>query len=241
VATYATVDDVVAEYDGTIAGDQIEYIDRKLTSAELVLGAVSGDLAGRIASGRTSAELVRLVLCNMVIRILRNTGGVKTQTVGPFSYTLDAQVASGRLFVSREDRRLLGLRSGASTLVLDDPALPRVLQKPTDFDEWVEQSTAPGVLPAPGSVTVGAVTSSSVALSWPGVANAVAYQVQSRLSVGSDEWSPVTSVNGGTPTISVTTVTGLASATSYQFRVHAVNIDGQASNPSPVVTAVTAA
>jgi hypothetical protein len=114
VATYATVDDVVAEYDGTIGDDQIDYIDRKLTSAELMVQAVAGNIGARIGSGRTSFEAVKLVVVNMVIRLLRNPSGLRTQTVGPFSYSLDPQAASARLFVSREDRRLLGLSSGAA-------------------------------------------------------------------------------------------------------------------------------
>src|SRR5690348_18345942 len=92
VATYATVDDVVAEYDGTIADDQIEYIERKLTSAELVVKAVAGDIGARIGSGATSFEAVKLVLCNMVIRLLRNPEGVRTQTVGPFSRSEERRV-----------------------------------------------------------------------------------------------------------------------------------------------------
>jgi hypothetical protein len=131
VAIYATIDDVVAEYDGTIADDQIEYVERKLTSAELVVKAIAGDIGSRIGSGQTSFEAVKLVLCNMVIRVLRNPEGVRTQTVGPFSVSLDQSSSSAQLVVTREDRLLLGLRARArGTVTLDDPALCHVTSRP---------------------------------------------------------------------------------------------------------------
>lgn len=139
MATYATVDDVVAEYDGTITDDQIEYIERKLTSAELVVKAVAGDIGARIGSGATSFEAVKLVLCNMVIRLLRNPEGVRTQTVGPFSVSLDQASSSAQLVITREDRQLLGLKARSrGTVTLDDPALQHVLVRPAlpRRDRW---------------------------------------------------------------------------------------------------------
>lgn len=131
MATYATVDDVVAEYDGTIADDQIEYVERKLTSAELVVRSVAGSIESRVGSGQTTFEAVRLVLCNMVIRVLRNPEGVRTQTVGPFSVSVDPGSSSAQLVVTKEDRQLLGLRARArGTVTLDDPALRHVLRRP---------------------------------------------------------------------------------------------------------------
>lgn len=130
MSLFATPDDVAARYDGEIPDGQLAYIDQRLSDAELVVTATGGDITSRIIAGKTTAAAVRLVLCNMVIRILRNADGVRTQTVGPFSYTLDMQVASGRLFVSREDRRLLGLRPGASTVTLTDDALPTLPARP---------------------------------------------------------------------------------------------------------------
>lgn len=130
-SVYATVDDVVAEYDGTIADDQIDYIDRKLTSAELVVRSVAGSIESRIGSGQTTFEAVKLVLCNMVIRLLRNPEGVRTQTVGPFSVSLDQSSSSAQLVITKEDRQLLGLRARArGTVTLDDPALRHVHRPP---------------------------------------------------------------------------------------------------------------
>ncbi|MCA6093227.1 glycoside hydrolase family 18 protein [Streptomyces sp. SCA3-4] len=81
---------------------------------------------------------------------------------------------------------------------------------------------------APGGLTAGAVTASSVALSWNPVPGATGYTVY----------------RDGTADRSVTgasaTVTGLAPATSYRFEVTATNAAG-ASPRSAAVTATTAA
>jgi len=83
-------------------------------------------------------------------------------------------------------------------------------------------------------VTVGAVTSSSVALSWSALSpSPTNYTVQYRVS-GTTAWSNVPSVTAPNCTVS-----GLQSATGYDFAVFAANGAG-AGNPSATVTAATA-
>ncbi|GAA3642821.1 glycoside hydrolase family 18 protein [Streptomyces chitinivorans] len=78
----------------------------------------------------------------------------------------------------------------------------------------------------PGTPTVGATTSSSVTLNWNAVDGATGYTVY----------------RDGTKALSVqgtsATVTGLAAATSYEFRVSAVNGAGESAKSAPV-TATT--
>ena len=155
MAMFAKVDDVLARYDGEPPLDKLDYIDTKLSDAERKVTAVAGDLMSRIVSGQTTAQDVKIVLCDMVIRVLRNTDGVKTQSVGPFSYTLDTQVASGRLFVTREERRLLGMRSTAGSVSLSDAdaALERVPARPIRYPDgavsWPDEWPSSTGLPAP--------------------------------------------------------------------------------------------
>ncbi|WP_410536767.1 chitinase [Streptomyces sp. KL2] len=79
---------------------------------------------------------------------------------------------------------------------------------------------------APGGLTVGTTTSSSATLNWNAVAGATGYTVY----------------RDGTKALSVqgtsATVTGLAAATSYEFRVSAVNGAGESAKSAPV-TATT--
>ncbi|MDI9887587.1 glycosyl hydrolase family 18 protein [Streptomyces sp. HNM0645] len=84
----------------------------------------------------------------------------------------------------------------------------------------------PVVPPAPGGLTAGAVTSSSVALSWSGSSGATGYHVYRN-------GTRVQTVTGTS-----TTVTGLAASTSYQFQVSAANAAGESAKSAPV-TATT--
>ncbi|MFE7773993.1 chitinase [Streptomyces sp. NPDC057445] len=84
----------------------------------------------------------------------------------------------------------------------------------------------PVVPPAPGGLSVGAVTSSSVALSWNGSSGATGYNV----------YRNGTKVQAATGTSA--TVTGLAASTSYQFQVSATNAAGESAK-SVAVTGTT--
>jgi hypothetical protein len=89
-------------------------------------------------------------------------------------------------------------------------------------------------------LAAGAVTSSSVGLSWTPLPVAASYQVQSSTD-GGVTWADVAAGSGGTPTTASTTVSGLTASTTYGFRVLAVDSEGARSVPSAPVTATTAA
>ena len=78
------------------------------------------DVAQRIADGRTTSADVTDALVQMVVRMMRNPGGVRSQSSGPFSQVIDASVASGRLEITRAERRALGMGTGAVTVDLLD-------------------------------------------------------------------------------------------------------------------------
>jgi chitinase len=85
----------------------------------------------------------------------------------------------------------------------------------------------PGIPAAPAGLTVGARTSSSIALSWSGVSGATSYHV----------YRGTTRVQSVTGTSA--TVTGLAADTAYEFQVTAANSAGE-SPRSATVSARTA-
>ncbi|MCF3177690.1 glycoside hydrolase family 18 protein [Streptomyces sioyaensis] len=86
----------------------------------------------------------------------------------------------------------------------------------------------PQVPAAPGDLTAGAVTPSSVALSWTPVSGATGYTVYRD------------GTKYGTVNRTSATVSGLAAATSYRFQVSATNTAGESARSAPL-TATTAA
>ncbi len=139
MATYATVDDLRDRYEGDIPESLEEKLTVRIEEAELIVARpMRGNIAAWIAAGKTSAAEVKMVLCNMVLRVLRNPGGTTVQSAGPFAQTLDKAVASGKLFLTRDDRRALGLRRGPTSIEMKDDALARPLRPPTQ--DWCERS-----------------------------------------------------------------------------------------------------
>ncbi|MFP8962024.1 chitinase [Streptomyces nanhaiensis] len=108
---------------------------------------------------------------------------------------------------------------GQSAYLADDLSLTGPGGDPGDPD--------PEPPAAPGAPTVGTTTSSSVTLNWNAVAGATGYTVYR-------DGAKALSVQGTSAT-----VTGLAAATSYEFRVSAVNGAGESAKSAPV-TATTA-
>ncbi len=73
-----------------------------------------------------------------------------------------------------------------------------------------------------------------IALNWTGVTGATSYQV---LAASGGAYAPVSAANGGTPTGTGTTITGLSAGTSYTFEVDAIS-SSATSAPSSATSAV---
>lgn len=67
----------------------------------------------------------------------------------------------------------------------------------------------------------------------------ISYTLQYRTTVGPGAWNTITGISTGPPTPPHYTVTGLATSTSYDFQVAAVNIVGTSAYSSPIVTSST--
>lgn len=129
---YATFDDLQERFEGEIPGSSMILLERKIAQAErLIRSRLHAEIEDWITAGRTTADDVKDVVCEMVLRTVRNSSGVTAQTAGPFSQQFDAAVASGKLWLTRENRMQLGLRrarSGAAEVV--DDALEHVIRPP---------------------------------------------------------------------------------------------------------------
>lgn len=148
MSTYATVQDVKDRYEGVIPDSSDPAVQTKLDDAEEFLAARAGDIAARITAGKTTARRVKMVLCNMILRVLRNPTGTRQENAGPFGRSFDQAVASGKLFLTRDDRMLLGLVGGATTVQVGDDALDLPTRYPGLADwrrrPWVQNVLVQG-------------------------------------------------------------------------------------------------
>lgn len=94
----------------------------------------------------------------------------------------------------------------------------------------ISMTPTPNPLGSPSDLQVGAITSTSVALTWAAVPDADSYLVEQSVSPYTT-WTAVSSANGGEPSTTSTTVAALTAATSYKFRVKTVR-GSENSDPS---------
>lgn len=102
----------------------------------------------------------------------------------------------------------------------------------------ISTTPEPNPIPTPQNLTVGDLTATSVELDWDDVTGATEYLVEQAVSPFTT-FTAVTSGNGGEPTDSNTTVTGLTTATGYQFRVKAITAAGTSAASDPTGTVTT--
>jgi len=115
----ATVDDLAAR------------LGRSLTAAETTQGTAWLDDATAIILDRfpqyeaapTAASLA--VCCAMVLRVLRNPNGLRSETVDDYSYTRDTMLSAGEIYMTRNDiEALTPAQSSAFSIVAVMPPDP---------------------------------------------------------------------------------------------------------------------
>lgn len=156
---YATVADVEVDYGAPVGDDKTAMVESLIERAEEQIRQAVPDLDARIVAGRTSAVLVKQVVCEMVVSVVVNPTGerAKTETVGPFSrtvsyggqYSANNDNGLGRLILTRRHRTLLGSRQGAVTIPNGDPALRYPLRRPDRWWNRYPHSDNPDGLPLP--------------------------------------------------------------------------------------------
>jgi hypothetical protein len=147
VAPWATSLDVQARYEKDIPDNLASRVGTKLDDAQTIIESKLGDIQVAIDAERTSAKNVKLVLCEMVIRWLRNPGAMASETVGPFGYRRDSSIRSGKLYLTAEDRQMLGLQSSATTIPMADDALRYPTRRAGLRKWWVGNRPPPGYDP----------------------------------------------------------------------------------------------
>jgi hypothetical protein len=107
-AVYAGVEDVRSAWNRPVPESRVPYVQDKLDRAHRLLRRRAPGLDARVAGGQLAPEDVGDVIVRMVIRVLRNPEGYRTETDGDYSYGRDTRSASGELTVTDEDLEELG-------------------------------------------------------------------------------------------------------------------------------------
>lgn len=97
----------VAEQFGAMSGAQEQLTAVLVRAASQIIRSRRPDIDTQIAAGIVSGDLVALAVTNMVLRVLRNPAGLRSETVGPFSRAYDTTYAAGLLVLTPDDEKLI--------------------------------------------------------------------------------------------------------------------------------------
>lgn len=110
---YASVANVAAIY-GALTDDQQVAVAALLVMAGATLRSNIPDLDARLTAGTLDSALPNMVSVNMVLRVIRNATGVRSETVGPFSRTWDTTTMGGTLLVTAAELAMLVTKPDAA-------------------------------------------------------------------------------------------------------------------------------
>jgi hypothetical protein len=154
---YAGIEDIEVDY-GPVPDAEAGRVLALIERVEAQISQRVPDLAARITAGRTTENLVRQVVSELVTVKLRNPEGYMqrshTVTKGPYSESTSGTIAGGvaggggQPVLTRRHLRFLGCPAGAQTVPLADDALPYVPRAPVGSS--IPDGTRVGLLwPAP--------------------------------------------------------------------------------------------
>lgn len=98
----AVIGDVAGQF-GTLTRAQESLTGWLLRAASKIVRARFPQLDAQLAAGSLDRDVVALAVTNMVLRVLRNPGGLRSETVGPFSRSWDTRVAAGLLVITDDE------------------------------------------------------------------------------------------------------------------------------------------
>lgn len=102
----AVVGDVSAQY-GTMGLAEESLTGWLLRNASNMLRGQRPLIDQQIREGKVSRDMAALAVTNMVLRVLRNPNGLRSETVGPFSRSWDTTTAAGLLVVTNDELGLI--------------------------------------------------------------------------------------------------------------------------------------
>lgn len=134
-------DDVTAGIRPAVPDSDKDYVEGKIEEAEAELESRLGDLDAWINASEDADDVAKrkrnltIVVKRMLARVLTNPNSLDSETAGDYSYTRNRSVASGQIYASKADWRLLGIagRMAAGTihshLSTNSPMYPRTQTK----------------------------------------------------------------------------------------------------------------
>lgn len=145
--------------------------------------------------------------------------------------TVEGEFADGEFFITSASGAGLPLLDADFDLLYD------IIQNETAVAIPTTPVANPGYL-SPPVLTAGTTTATTQVLNWVAIATATSYQVYEKVAAGA--WAAVSAARGGQPgAVATTTITGLTTATAYQYKMVAKKTPNTVSTYSNTVSITT--
>jgi len=136
MAAFATAADLEVRWRPLVSDEQA-VADARLGDASAIVRSEVPGIDDKIAAGEVDAEVARFVVCEMVKRTMLSgpdVAGVSqtSQTAGPYSQQQTYANPTGNLYLTKQEKRLLGARPKAFTI---DPTPPAPTPDPLNWWE----------------------------------------------------------------------------------------------------------
>ncbi len=119
-APYALKEDVAVLYR-PLSGPEEAMVTALIEHASAMLRARFPSLDQKITDGDIDPSQAKVAVVNMVLRVIRNPGGLKSETVGPFSRSWDTGSGNGLLTITDAETSLFGITGASSARVGNIP------------------------------------------------------------------------------------------------------------------------
>lgn len=123
-APLASVGDVASQY-GTMTPAQEALTGWLLRAASKLIRSRFPLIDAQLAAGILDHDVIALGITNMILRVLRNPGGLRAETVGPFSRTYDTGNAAGLLIITEQEESMFTPVVGRTVLTALGTAIMR--------------------------------------------------------------------------------------------------------------------
>ncbi len=103
---FAAIGDVAAQY-GSMTTAEESLASWLIRAASNMIRSRRPLIDQQIAGGVVTRDMAALAVTNMVLRVMRNPSGLRSETVGPFSRAYDTSVAAGLLVFTDDEEQLI--------------------------------------------------------------------------------------------------------------------------------------
>lgn len=135
----AAIADVTSQF-GALTRDQEAMTGWLLRAASKMVRGRFPLLDAQLAAGTIDRDVAALAVANMVLRVLRNPVGMRSESVGPFTRTFDTSVATGLLRITDAELALLAVLPDVGTptvgTIMARPGLAPTPVGLTDEHRW---------------------------------------------------------------------------------------------------------